>query len=60
MGAAHVVGVDIDDDALAIAAENLEENFEDVRPDGPLDLLRCDVRDLSRRRLHADTVLMNP
>ncbi|GHP03154.1 hypothetical protein PPROV_000190900 [Pycnococcus provasolii] len=60
MGAAHVVGVDIDDDALAIAAENVEENFEDVRPDGPLDLLRCDVRDVSRLRLHADTVLMNP
>ena len=60
LGAAHVVGVDVDADALAIAADNVEENYEDVRPDGPLDLVRADVRDVSRLRLCADTVVMNP
>ena len=57
LGACHVVGVDIDDDALEIARANIDE-FDDPLP---IDLVRCSVAALGRLpRLSADTVIMNP
>ena len=58
----YVLGVDVDEDALAVCASNLEE-FEMTN----VDLLNADVRQMARcerpnSRLHGrfDTVVMNP
>ena len=57
LGAQHVIGIDVDVDALDIALTNVQE-FEAPLP---IDLVRCDVTSLSRlNRLAADTVIMNP
>ncbi|GFR51565.1 hypothetical protein Agub_g13985, partial [Astrephomene gubernaculifera] len=71
LGARHVVGLDVDVEALQTAAENVaqfgggddddeEEDEEEQRL--PIDLLLADVRELPLRLplLRADTVLMNP
>jgi rRNA N6-adenosine-methyltransferase METTL5 len=56
MGAAHVVGVDRDEDALALAASNLA-HFEGVS----VDFVHADVAALPlRSNLKVDTVVMNP
>ncbi|KAK3233025.1 hypothetical protein CYMTET_56642 [Cymbomonas tetramitiformis] len=57
MGAGHVIGVDIDESALAIAQGNVEE-FEDMH----IDLVQCDIVNNMQQlsRLKADTVVMNP
>ncbi|GBF93134.1 methyltransferase [Raphidocelis subcapitata] len=62
LGSPAVVGVDIDDDALAVALENREQ-FEDL----PVDFVRADVASIAARdggcawrRLRCDTVIMNP
>ncbi|KAL4855508.1 Methyltransferase-like protein 5 [Chlorella vulgaris] len=57
LGAQHVLGVDLDDDALRIAQQNVDEYEEAL----PIDFLRCDVRQVALQgRLKADTVVMNP
>lgn len=57
LGAQHVLGVDLDDDALRIAQQNVGEYEEAL----PIDFLRCDVRQVALQgRLKADTVVMNP
>ncbi|KAL4517990.1 hypothetical protein Ndes2526A_g02356 [Nannochloris sp. 'desiccata'] len=58
LGACHVMGVDLDSDALEIAKENIDE-FED--PPLPIDLIQSSVQALSLQPgLYADTVIMNP
>jgi predicted RNA methylase len=58
LGACHVIGVDLDSDALEIAKENIDE-FED--PPLPIDLIQSSVQALSLQPgLYADTVIMNP
>ena len=54
LGAGHVLGVDVDQDALAVAAEN-EAQFEPL----PLDWLIADVTSLPAA-LWAHTVVSNP
>ncbi|EFN52561.1 hypothetical protein CHLNCDRAFT_138547 [Chlorella variabilis] len=57
LGALHVVGVDVDGDALRVAQQNAEEYEEPL----PIDFVRCDVGQVAlQRRLRADTVVMNP
>ncbi|GAB4819806.1 hypothetical protein N2152v2_006852 [Parachlorella kessleri] len=57
LGARHVVGIDVDADALETAQANIAEYEEDL----PIDLVQCDVRQLApQTRLHADTVITNP
>mmetsp|Transcript_9211 Transcript_9211/g.31838 ORF Transcript_9211/g.31838 Transcript_9211/m.31838 type:complete len:218 (-) Transcript_9211:58-711(-) len=60
---AHVLGIDIDEDALAIAQENREEMnpWEDEALS--IDFVRANVLELSpgmRDRLKADVVITNP
>ncbi|EIE18452.1 S-adenosyl-L-methionine-dependent methyltransferase [Coccomyxa subellipsoidea C-169] len=56
LGSCHVIGVDIDSDALDTAQGNLD-SFEDLQ----MDLLQCSIAELERQpRLTADTVIMNP
>jgi len=64
LGAGHVIGVDVDPDALRTALENIE-SYEDHLP---IDLICCDVSQAvtttpnneRSSRLTADTVIMNP
>ena len=57
LGACHVIGVDLDSDALEIARENIDE-FEDHLP---IDLVQSSVQALILQpRIQADTVIMNP
>ncbi|PSC71671.1 methyltransferase 5 [Micractinium conductrix] len=57
LGAQHVIGLDIDDDALRVAQSNVEE-YEDPLP---IDFVKCDVRQVGlQARLKADTVVTNP
>jgi predicted RNA methylase len=57
LGAQHVVGVDVDGDALRVAQQNVGEYEEQL----PIDFLLCDVRQVaSQPLLKADTVVMNP
>lgn len=57
LGACHVIGVDLDTDALEIARENIDE-FEDPLP---IDLVQSSVQALVLQpRFQADTVIMNP
>ncbi|GIL55814.1 hypothetical protein Vafri_11173 [Volvox africanus] len=58
LGSCHVAAVDIDPDALEVAAENVAQ-FEDPLP---IDFILADVRHLSNQlpRLRADVVIMNP
>lgn len=57
LGAQHVVGVDVDDNALQVAQQNVDEYDDPL----PIDFIRCDVRQVAAQaRLRADTVLMNP
>eukprot|EP00299_Pterocystis_sp_00344_P011123 c5134_g1_i1.p1 GENE.c5134_g1_i1~~c5134_g1_i1.p1 ORF type:complete len:227 (-),score=43.40 c5134_g1_i1:373-1053(-) len=59
MGAEHVIGADIDEDALAIAASNLEEfEMQEI-----VDLVQVDIGEQDgwlRQGLTVDTVVMNP
>ncbi|XP_012939488.1 rRNA N6-adenosine-methyltransferase METTL5 isoform X2 [Aplysia californica] len=61
LGSGYVLGIDIDEDALATCSANLDE-FEMTN----IDLLECDVKSLASsevvNRLHGkfDTVIMNP
>ncbi|XP_067649865.1 rRNA N6-adenosine-methyltransferase METTL5-like isoform X2 [Haliotis asinina] len=59
LGAGAVVGVDIDDDALQVCQQNMEE-FEIEN----IDLVRQDIRSLAENTCHLhkkfDTVIMNP
>jgi predicted RNA methylase len=58
LGACHVIGIDLDSDALEIAKENIDE-FED--PPLPIDLIQSSVQALALQPgLYADTVIMNP
>ena len=59
MGAAHVVGLEVDEEAMRIAQDNLKELG---RRCGSVDFVRCDVLSLrgSAFPLKADTVVMNP
>lgn len=54
LGASHVLAVDIDPDALSVAAENVAE-FE-----VPVDLICCDMSRLPTRRGLFDCVITNP
>lgn len=64
LGAGHVVGIDVDPDALHTALENIE-SYEDHLP---IDLICSDVSPFTanysvksnNNRLTADTVIMNP
>ncbi|GIL76696.1 hypothetical protein Vretimale_8826 [Volvox reticuliferus] len=58
LGSRHVVAVDIDPDAVEVAADNVAQ-FEDPLP---IDFILADVRHLSHQlpRLRADVVIMNP
>ncbi|KAG2422985.1 hypothetical protein HXX76_015656 [Chlamydomonas incerta] len=62
LGARHVVGVDIDPDALEVAAENILEVAGGEEEGLPVDLVLADVRSLPATQplLQADTVIMNP
>lgn len=58
LGACHVIGIDLDSDALEIAKENIDQ-FED--PSLPIDLIQSSVQALALQpRIYADTVVMNP
>ncbi|GMH35189.1 hypothetical protein BSKO_03057 [Bryopsis sp. KO-2023] len=58
LGASHVIGLDIDDDALTIARENANEYEDDL----PIDFLKCNVKDVAKfhPKLRVNTVIMNP
>eukprot|EP00878_Enallax_costatus_P032978 GHUV01036340.1.p2 GENE.GHUV01036340.1~~GHUV01036340.1.p2 ORF type:complete len:196 (+),score=32.46 GHUV01036340.1:223-810(+) len=56
LGSPCVIGVDVDEDALDVALGNCQQ-FEDPLP---IDFIMCDVTQIHRQRLHADTVIMNP
>lgn len=57
LGAGHVVGIDVDPDALHTALENIE-SYEDHLP---IDLICSDVSQFTaNNRVTADTVIMNP
>uniref|UniRef100_A0A7S1SMY4 Methyltransferase small domain-containing protein n=1 Tax=Tetraselmis chuii TaxID=63592 RepID=A0A7S1SMY4_9CHLO len=57
MGAAHVVAIDVDEDALTVAQRNVSQWEDDM----PIDFVRSDVRQVAGQgRLRAETVLMNP
>lgn len=59
LGAGHVIGIDIDQDALDTALENISEYEDDL----PIDLVHSDVTTVGARHqpwLQADTVIMNP
>ena len=57
LGACHVIGVDVDSDALEIARDNIDE-FDDPLP---IDLIQSSVQALVLQpRFLADTVIMNP
>lgn len=56
LGSPHVIGVDVDSDALATCQQNIEQ-FDGL----PVDLVRSEVTSLqSMPRLKVDTVIMNP
>ncbi|EFJ44537.1 hypothetical protein VOLCADRAFT_106378 [Volvox carteri f. nagariensis] len=58
LGSRHVLGLDIDAEALEVAGENAAQYEEPL----PIDFLLADVRQLPRQlpRLRADVVIMNP
>lgn len=57
LGAAAVIGVDVDADALEVARQNIDE-FDDPLP---IDLVQSTVQALALQpRLRADVVIMNP
>eukprot|EP00879_Flechtneria_rotunda_P025023 GHRR01026555.1.p1 GENE.GHRR01026555.1~~GHRR01026555.1.p1 ORF type:complete len:187 (+),score=56.65 GHRR01026555.1:799-1359(+) len=56
LGSPHVIGMDVDTDALEQAQSNCEQ-FEDPLP---VDFVLCDVAHLHHQRLQIDTVIMNP
>lgn len=60
LGSPYVLGLDVDADALEVAAENCRQ-YEEVLP---VDFVQCDVTSLaaggSWHGLRADTVVMNP
>ncbi|KAK9807715.1 hypothetical protein WJX72_007040 [[Myrmecia] bisecta] len=57
LGSPHVIGLDIDEDALEVAHSNVDD-YEDL----PVDLVQCDVNTVGEAQpgLQADTVIMNP
>ena len=58
MGAAHVVGMEVDEDAMLIAEDNLKRVGHEC---GSVDFVLCNVRDLTSASLPmVDTVVMNP
>lgn len=63
LGAASVIALDVDEDALRTAQDNVSQ-FESPDDDSnlPIEFVRCDVAALPARcqRLMADTVIMNP
>ncbi|GLJ30167.1 hypothetical protein SUGI_0596720 [Cryptomeria japonica] len=54
MGAEHVIGVDMDSDALEIASSNA------IDLETEMDFMKCDVGKLSWTGSMVDTVIMNP
>ncbi|PON62273.1 Protein-(glutamine-N5) methyltransferase, release factor-specific [Parasponia andersonii] len=54
LGAEHVIGIDVDSQALEIASLNAEDLELDI------DYIQCDIRNLVWRGQAADTVVMNP
>ena len=59
MGAAHVVGLEVDEEAMIIAQDNLEELGHAC---GSVDFVLCDVSDLKGTDfpIKVDTIVMNP
>lgn len=57
LGSPHVIGIDIDDDALCTAQENCEQ-FEGLQ----IDFVQCNISQLQSQsiQLWADVVIMNP
>lgn len=56
LGSGHVIGVDLDSDALGICQQNINQ-FDDL----PVDLVMCHVTSLQgMTHLQVDTVIMNP
>lgn len=55
-GAAHVIGVDIDTGALAIA----QQNSEDCEVSDKIDFVNANVHDILSGRWNVDTVVLNP
>ncbi|KAK2079414.1 hypothetical protein QBZ16_003106 [Prototheca wickerhamii] len=63
LGASHVVAVDVDQDALDLAKENVAGIYDDDDDEpSPIDFIKADVRALGEQqpRIVADTVIMNP
>lgn len=57
LGASHVIGIDVDPDALEVAQANVSEYEDDLQ----VDFILFDVRMLERQsQLQADTVITNP
>ncbi|XP_062090841.1 uncharacterized protein LOC133797072 isoform X1 [Humulus lupulus] len=54
LGAEHVIGIDVDSQALEIASLNAEDLELDI------DYVQCDIRNLVWRGQNIDTVVMNP
>ena len=58
MGAAHVVGMEVDEEAMLIAEDNLQRVGHEC---GSVDFVLCNVRDLTSASFPmVDTVVMNP
>ncbi|KAL7752197.1 hypothetical protein RI367_002242 [Sorochytrium milnesiophthora] len=62
LGSAYNIGVDVDEDAVAVAQDNLAAfDMDDPSDDGTVvDIVLSDVESLNTARIRADTVLMNP
>ncbi|GMN50576.1 hypothetical protein TIFTF001_019733 [Ficus carica] len=54
LGAEHVVGIDVDPQALELAYQNAEDLEEDI------EYIQCDIRNLRWRGQSVDTIVMNP
>ncbi|EXC15865.1 hypothetical protein L484_003652 [Morus notabilis] len=54
LGAEHVIGIDVDSQALELAYQNAEDLEVDI------EYIQCDVKNLRWRGQSVDTVVMNP